>query len=130
MSSLASPILPRMLLKVVFRNDGKAELLTVSRPSLKSEDEVPITKPALSNPRTHFSPFGSTPAEKFEPRYSNGAKPKVVGSNVPNSQGLNSNTVVLLEMTVSPGARLSATRTGMGIAPSWKLGSKAIEDQV
>jgi hypothetical protein len=38
--------------------------------------------------------------------------------------------VVLLEMAVSPGARLSATRTGIGIAASWKLRSKAIEDHV
>jgi len=97
---------------------------------LNKVDDVPITYPALSKPRTHFSLFGRTPSEKFEPRYSVGTKPYVVGSQVPNSHGLNSYTVAFPEMTFSPGARPSATRIGIGQFPFVKSGCNAIEDQV
>jgi hypothetical protein len=43
-----------------------------------------------------------------------GAKPYVVGSKEPISNGLNSKTVALRDMIVSPGALSSAIRIGIG----------------
>lgn len=130
MSSLALPSEVRNLPRASLRRVGTLVPLSCRRNWLNRDDDVPITYPALSKPRTHFSLVGRTPPEKLEPRYSVGTKPYVVGSQVPNSQGLNSYTVAFEEMTVSPGARPSATMIGMGQLPLVKSDCNAIEDQV
>ena len=101
-----------------------------SRPWLKSELDVPMIYPTLSKPRTHLPSAETLPSRKSEPRYSSGAKANVVGSKVPNSQGLISYTVALPSITNSPGLRPSATKTGMGESPDLKVASCAIEEKV
>lgn len=97
---------------------------------LKRVDEVPMIYPALSNPAIHLSLFPSTPLEKLEPTYARGANPYSMGSCEPISQGLNSKTVALREMRVSPGARPSATMIGIGMFPSVNRVVLAIDDHV
>ena len=75
MSLLAAPIFPNTDVTALVKMPESLVLFRSRKAWLNSDDDVPITNPALSNPRTQ-SPFGkSAPAEKFDPMYSNGAKP-------------------------------------------------------
>ena len=62
--------------------------------------------------------------------YFKGAKPKVVGSKDPISNGLNSKTVELSATIISPGERSSATMMGIGALPEEKSLSFWIDENV
>ena len=98
--------------------------------ALKSEDEVPMMKPTLSNPLMHESFCSTWPPENCVPTYFIGAKAKSSGSQEPISKGVSSKFVAFKGISVSPGARPSATEIGIGALPLAKSGSSAIEDQV
>jgi len=90
---LASPIRVRTAVKAFVKTLVEPVVSIKRRAWLNSED-VPMTKPTLSNPRLQFLLSGRIPPEKLEPRYASGMKPWVVGSQLPNSHGLNSKMVV------------------------------------
>src|SRR6266566_1635156 len=116
MSLLDSPSSSKMLVSALRTTVGTplTAVMFRSRKVLKREDDVPMTKPTWSKPATQRPSAGMLPLVKLEARYFVRAKPKVVGSHVPSSKALNSNTVELREMMVVLGALPSATRMGKG----------------
>ena len=72
---------------------GVGEFATPIPGSLKRDDEVPRTKPRLSKlVMQELGEMGS-PAERELPRKAVGVNAATLGSQVPNSKGVNSHTV-------------------------------------
>ncbi len=115
---------------MVVKNDGMEDVFNSTRTSLKRVEEVPIMNPAWSNPRTQDPFSGTKPPEKFDPMYSSGTKPYVVGSQDPSSKGENSYTVEFKDTMVVFGALPSVTKMGMGTEPDVKKSWRAIEEKV
>src|SRR5690242_16378337 len=130
MSFWSCPIAVKTLVTTVVRKSGRSKPPRFRKIWLNNDELVPMTKPRLSKPATHPSLCARAPLEKLEPMYLRGAKPYVVGSKEPISNGLNSKTVALREMMRSPGERSSAIRMGMGDSPLANVGSSAIEENV
>lgn len=91
---------------------GKLSLFNSNKTALNNEDEVPIRKPALSNPLIHL-PLAN-PLFILLPRYLIFMKFCKLGSQDPISYSVNSNTVELKLIMLVPGSRPTADNIGNG----------------